>query len=122
MLQVAHGDVLRLEEHNDWNGLIYNNSEWLVYPTRLIQSSKGKPLVGISARQAHMEDIGLSKGQHILIHGGTYSIGSISIQLAKYLNARVVATVNANDKQFVQDLGGGCSYRLQGPEIRRSAT
>src|SRR5205085_6210692 len=32
-------------------------------------------------------------------------IGSIAIQLAKYLGAEVATTVSTNDKQFVQELG-----------------
>ncbi|MGA9840885.1 MAG: NADP-dependent oxidoreductase [Nitrososphaeraceae archaeon] len=63
------------------------------------------PLVGVSAWRALVENIGLSKGQQILIHGGAGGIGSIAIQLAKYLGAFVATTVSANDKVFVQELG-----------------
>jgi len=63
------------------------------------------PLVGVSAWQALVENIGLSKDQKILIHGGSGGIGSIAIQLAKYVGAHVATTVSANDKQFVQELG-----------------
>ena len=63
------------------------------------------PLVGVSAWRALMENIGLSKGQRILIHGGAGGIGSIAIQLAKNLEAYVTTTVSANDKEFVQGLG-----------------
>ena len=63
------------------------------------------PLVGVSAWRALMENIGLSKGQRILIHGGAGGIGSIAIQLAKHLGAYVATTVSTNDKQFVQELG-----------------
>ena len=63
------------------------------------------PLVGVSAWQALVENIGLSKDQKILIHGGSGGIGSIAIQLAKYLDTYVATTVSANDKQFVQELG-----------------
>ena len=63
------------------------------------------PLVGVSAWRALTENIGLSKGKRILIHGGAGGIGSIAIQLAKHLGAYVATTVSANDKQFVQELG-----------------
>src|ERR671924_1201460 len=63
------------------------------------------PLVGVSAWQALVENIGLSKDQKILIHGGAGGIGSIAIQLAKHLGAYVATTVSTNDKQFVQELG-----------------
>jgi alcohol dehydrogenase len=63
------------------------------------------PLVGVSAWRALVENVGLSKGQRILIHGGAGGIGSIAIQLAKYLGAFVATTVSVNDKVFVQELG-----------------
>lgn len=63
------------------------------------------PLVGVSAWQALVENIGLSKGQKILIHGGAGGIGSIAIQLAKNLGAYVATTVSTDDKQFVEKLG-----------------
>lgn len=63
------------------------------------------PLVGVSAWQALVENIGLSKGQKILIHGGAGGIGSIAIQLAKLIGAYISTTANVNDKQFVQGLG-----------------
>jgi alcohol dehydrogenase len=63
------------------------------------------PLVGVSAWRALVENIGLSNGQRILIHGGAGGIGSIAIQLAKKLAAFVATTASANDKVFVQELG-----------------
>ena len=73
------------------------------------------PLVGVSAWQALVENIGLSKDQKILIHGGAGGIGSISIQLAKYLGAEVATTVNKNDQMFVQELGANevVDYKTQ---------
>ncbi len=65
----------------------------------------GLPLVGVSAWQALVENIGLSKDQKILIHGGAGGIGSMAIQLAKQLGAHVATTVSTNDKEFVQQLG-----------------
>jgi alcohol dehydrogenase len=63
------------------------------------------PLVGVAAWWALKDDIGLSEGQKILIHGGAGGIGSIAIQIAKNLGAYVATTGSTNDKQFVQDLG-----------------
>ena len=63
------------------------------------------PLVGVSSWRALVENIGLSNGQRILIHGGAGGIGSIAIQLAKNLGAFIATTASANDKVFVQELG-----------------
>ncbi len=67
--------------------------------------TSGLPLVGVSAWQALVENIGLSRNQKILIHGGAGGIGSIAIQLAKHLGAFVATTVKSEDKEFVRQLG-----------------
>ena len=69
------------------------------------EEAAGLPTVGVSAWQALVDIIGLSKGQKILIHGGAGGVGSIAIQLAKHLGAYVATTVSEKDKQFVKDLG-----------------
>lgn len=83
------------------------NTESIAHkPKRLSHAeAAGLPLVGVSAWRALVENIGLSKDQKILIHGGAGGIGSIAIQLAKYLGADVATTVSTKDKQFVQELG-----------------
>ena len=63
------------------------------------------PLVGVSAWQALVENIGLSKNQKILIRGGAGGIGSMAIQLAKHLGSYVATTVKPEDKEYVQQLG-----------------
>jgi alcohol dehydrogenase len=67
------------------------------------EQAAGLPLVGVSAWQALVEIMELSKGKRILIHGGAGGIGSISIQLAKHLGAYVATTVSTNDVQFVKE-------------------
>lgn len=63
------------------------------------------PLVGSSAIQTLEEEIKLKENQKILIHGGAGGIGSIAIQLAKYLGCYVATTVSDKDKEFVKSLG-----------------
>jgi alcohol dehydrogenase len=83
------------------------NAESIAYKPEKLGHAEASalPLVGVSAWRALTENIGLSKGQRILIHGGAGGIGSIAIQLAKNLGAHVATTVSANDKEFVQELG-----------------
>jgi alcohol dehydrogenase len=83
--------------------------------TLSLQQAAGLPTVGVSAWQALVETIGLSKGQKILIHGGAGGIGSIAIQLAKHHGAYVGTTVSANDKQFAKELGAdeAIDYKTQ---------
>ena len=67
------------------------------------EEAAGLPTVGVSAWQALVDVIGLSKGQKILIHGGAGGVGSIAIPLAKYIGAYVATTVSGKDKQFVKE-------------------
>ena len=69
------------------------------------EEAAGLPLVGVSAWQALIENIGLTERQKILIHGGAGGIGSIAIQLAKHRSAYVSTTVSTNDKGFGKKLG-----------------
>ena len=83
------------------------NAETVAHKPKSLSHSEAAalPLVGVSAWQALFENIGLSRGQKILIHGGAGGIGSIAIQLAKNLGGYVTTTVSTDDKQFVQNLG-----------------
>jgi NADPH:quinone reductase-like Zn-dependent oxidoreductase len=93
------------------------NADTIAHKPKILSYEKaaGLPLVGVSAWQALVETIGLSKGQKILIHGGAGGIGSIAIQLAKHLGAYVATTVSTNDKQFVKELGAdeAIDYKTQ---------
>ena len=63
------------------------------------------PLVAVSAYQALVDHANLQAGQKILIHGGAGGIGSVAVQLAKHLGARVVATARGTDTDYVKQLG-----------------
>jgi len=63
------------------------------------------PLVGASAIQALEEHIKLKSNDKILIHGGSGGIGSVAIQLAKYLGAYVATTVGTENVEFAKGLG-----------------
>jgi alcohol dehydrogenase len=83
------------------------NADSIAHKPRTLshEEAAGLPLVGVSAWQALVETMGLSKDQKVLVHGGAGGIGSIAIQLAKHLGAYVATTSSTNDKQFVQQLG-----------------
>jgi alcohol dehydrogenase len=83
------------------------NADTIAHKPKILshEEAAGLPLVGVSAWQALVENIGLSRSQKILIHGGAGGIGSIAIQLAKHIGAYVATTVSTNDKQFVKELG-----------------
>jgi alcohol dehydrogenase len=75
-------------------------------PKRISHVEAGAlPLVGVSALQALENYMKLSEGQSVLIHGGGGGIGSIAIQVARHIGARVSTTVGERDVDFVKRLG-----------------
>jgi len=64
------------------------------------------PLVLITAWGALFDRGGLQPGQTVLIHAGAGGVGHVAIQLAKIHGARVITTINSEQKaQFVKALG-----------------
>lgn len=62
-------------------------------------------LVGGTVWEALVTRAQLTVGETILIHGGAGGVGSIAIQVAKAIGARVITTARAADLDFVRSLG-----------------
>lgn len=62
-------------------------------------------LTGTSALEALLEHIQLSANQKILIHGGAGGIGTIAIQIAKYIGAYVATTATNDGMPYASKLG-----------------
>lgn len=73
------------------------------------------PLVALTAWQVLVEEAGLKPGQKVLIHAGSGGVGTIAIQLAKYLGATVATTASATNADLVRSLGADVviDYRTQ---------
>ena len=63
------------------------------------------PLVALTAWQVLVETARLKKGQKVFIHAGSGGVGSIAIQLAKYLGAFVATTTSTANVEWVKALG-----------------
>nr|WP_297526267.1 zinc-dependent alcohol dehydrogenase family protein [uncultured Roseateles sp.] len=62
-------------------------------------------LVGGTAWEALVSRARLQPAETVLIHGGAGGVGSIAIQLAKTMGARVLTTCSAGQTEFVRSLG-----------------
>lgn len=80
-----------------------------------MEEAASLPLVALTAWQALVEQANVQPGQKVLIHAGAGGVGSIAIQLAKYLGATVATTVSGSNADFVRDLGADIviDYRNQ---------
>ncbi|MGP3963481.1 NADP-dependent oxidoreductase [Nonomuraea sp. 3N208] len=63
------------------------------------------PLVGLTAWQALVERANVRAGQKVLIHAGSGGVGTMAIQLAKYLGATVATTTSTANVDWVKSLG-----------------
>jgi NADPH2:quinone reductase len=84
------------------------NAEWL-YPTPEGVSDEtmaAVALVGITAHLGVMGEAELKPGQTIFVRGGAGGVGSMVVQMAKAIGARVIATAGGKDKaQTCKSLG-----------------
>ncbi|TDW92786.1 alcohol dehydrogenase [Kribbella pratensis] len=80
-----------------------------------LEEAASLPLVALTAWQALVERGNLQPGQRVLIHAGSGGVGTVAIQLAKYLGATVATTVSAGNADFVRELGADfvIDYRSQ---------
>lgn len=83
--------------------------------TASMEEAGSLPLVALTAWQALVEQGNVQPGQKVLIHAGAGGVGSIAIQLAKYLGATVATTASGSNADFVRGLGADVviDYRNQ---------
>jgi len=70
-----------------------------------MEQAASLPLVALTVWQALIEKVKLKKEQKVFIQAGSGGVGSIAIQLAKYLDAYVATTTSTNNIKMVQKLG-----------------
>ncbi|WP_123025716.1 NADP-dependent oxidoreductase [Mycolicibacterium stellerae] len=63
------------------------------------------PISGLTAWQALFVHAGLATGQTVLVHGAAGGVGSIAVQLANAVGARVIGTGRSCDRDVVLGLG-----------------
>lgn len=81
-------------------------SQVTLKPTNLsFEEAAALPLAGVSALQALGEHLNLQKDQKLFIHGGAGGIGSLAIQIAKYIGAHIATTARPEDNEYVTELG-----------------
>ena len=70
-----------------------------------MEEAASLPLVALTAWQALVDRAQLQRGDKVLIHAGSGGVGTIAIQLARHLGARVAATTSGANVDLVKGLG-----------------
>lgn len=76
------------------------------------------PISGLTAWQGLFVHGGLRTGQTVLVHGAAGGVGSIAVQLAREVGARVVGTGRAHNRDVVLGLGADAFVDLDADELR----
>jgi NADPH:quinone reductase-like Zn-dependent oxidoreductase len=63
------------------------------------------PATALTAWQALTEHAGVQRRQKVLIHAAAGGVGSMAVQIAKYLGAEVIATASAGNHAYLKRLG-----------------
>ncbi|MEW1720657.1 NADP-dependent oxidoreductase [Streptomyces sp. NPDC093109] len=66
----------------------------------------GLPLAGLAAYQALVRTLDVRAGETVLVHGAAGGVGSLAVQIAVGLGARVLGTAGEHNHDFVRFLGG----------------
>lgn len=89
-------------------------------PTKLdLATSAGLPTVAGTAWQALFETAHLEAGQTVLVHAGAGGVGSLAVQIAKYIGAHVISTASAANADLVRSLGADqvIDYRAEDSSV-----
>ncbi|MFF8969240.1 NADP-dependent oxidoreductase [Streptomyces sp. NPDC014995] len=70
------------------------------------EEAAGLPLVGLTAYQVLVKALQVQRDETVLVHAAAGGVGSIAVQIARHLGARVIGTASETNHDFVRSLGG----------------
>ncbi|RKN53092.1 NADP-dependent oxidoreductase [Micromonospora costi] len=77
------------------------------------------PISGLTAWQGLFDHAHLTTGQTVLIHGAAGGVGSIAVQLAREVGARVIGTGRAADRDVALGLGVQAFLDLETDDLQQ---
>ncbi|MEU5426341.1 NADP-dependent oxidoreductase [Streptomyces olivoreticuli] len=69
------------------------------------EQAAGLPLAGLTAYQSLVKALRVGQGQTVLIHAAAGGVGSMAVQIAKHLGARVIGTASERNHDYLRGLG-----------------
>lgn len=90
-------------------------AEYIAAPVRTLarkpaalsfEEAAGLPLAGLTAYQVLVQILKVKRGDTVLIHAAAGGVGSLGVQIAAHLGARVIGTASERNHAFVRGLGG----------------
>lgn len=65
----------------------------------------GIPLAGLTAYQTLVKALKVTEGDTVLVHAAAGGVGSMAVQLARHLGARVIGTASERNHAYLRSLG-----------------
>ncbi|MDX3232271.1 NADP-dependent oxidoreductase [Streptomyces sp. ME19-01-6] len=65
----------------------------------------GIPLAGLTAYQTLVGALKVTEGDTVLVHAAAGGVGSMAVQLARHLGARVIGTASERNHEYLRSLG-----------------
>lgn len=78
------------------------------------EEAAGAPVAGSTAYQGIVEEIGLKEGETVLIAGATGGVGTMAVQIAASLGARVLGTASPPNHDYLLSLGAADAIDYNG--------
>jgi NADPH:quinone reductase-like Zn-dependent oxidoreductase len=69
------------------------------------EEAAGLPLAGLTAYQALTRALSAGSGDTVLIHAAAGGVGSLAVQIARALGARVIGTASERNHDYLRGLG-----------------
>ncbi|MER6347494.1 NADP-dependent oxidoreductase [Streptomyces sp. NPDC001595] len=69
-------------------------------------AAAGLPLTGLTAHQTLVKVLEVKPAETVLVHAAAGGVGSMAVQLARHLGARVIGTASERNHDYVRSLGG----------------
>ncbi|MDH6577340.1 NADP-dependent oxidoreductase [Kitasatospora sp. MAP5-34] len=69
------------------------------------EQAAGLPLAGLTAYQALSGALAVKPGETVLVHAAAGGVGSLAVQVARSLGARVIGTAGAHNHDYLRTLG-----------------
>ncbi|MGW7819338.1 NADP-dependent oxidoreductase [Streptomyces puniciscabiei] len=70
------------------------------------EEAAGLPLAGLTAYQVLVKALEVGRGESVLVHAAAGGVGSLAVQIAAHLGARVIGTASERNHDYVRGLGG----------------
>ncbi|MGP3971633.1 NADP-dependent oxidoreductase [Streptomyces sp. 6N223] len=69
------------------------------------EEAAGLPLAGLTAYQALVKALRVARGETVLIHAAAGGVGTMAVQIAHNLGARVIGTASLRNHELLRSLG-----------------